>query len=135
MRHRKLVQSLPVAVTNLRERIEHWRSTRAKRGRMPPDLWSEAARLARRHGIHPVAKALRLNYEALKAQGNGAKRKRYVPSLGPNFVQLDPLPSFPSPCSIVEVESPGGAKMIIRLAGVPTLDVVALIESFWSRER
>jgi len=132
MRPRKLLHSLPVALANLHERIEHWRSSRAKRGRMPPDLWSEAAQLARQHGVHPVAKALRLNYEALKARGYGSKKKRRAP---PAFVELEPLPSFPSPGSTVEVQSPGGAKMTIRLAGGATVDIVALIESFWSRER
>ena len=57
---------LPPPVADLRQRIEHWRSTRAKRGAMPKDLWEEAARLARRRSVYAISKALRLNYEALK---------------------------------------------------------------------
>ena len=46
----------------LQQRIELWRRTREKPGRMPEGLWREAAKLARKHGVNPVKEALGLDY-------------------------------------------------------------------------
>jgi hypothetical protein len=135
MRTPKLVP-LPAPVADLRQRIEHWRLTRTKRGRMARDLWAEAAGLARQHGVHAIAKALRLNYEALKAWSEDSpKKKRQGTARFPGFVQLDPLPGIPSASSVVEVQSPGGAKLTIRLSGPTALDAVALVNTFLGGRR
>ena len=50
---------------DLRQRLEHWRSTHRRRGRIPAALWAEAAVLARQHGVNQTARTLRLEYARL----------------------------------------------------------------------
>ncbi len=52
----------------LRGRIEQWRLTRSRQGRMPEELWRAAASAARSDGVSPVASQLGLGYAALKAR-------------------------------------------------------------------
>jgi hypothetical protein len=127
---------IPPAVADLRQRVQHWRSTRSKRGRMPGGLWTEAARLARQHGIYAIAMAIRLNYAALKGWVEGSpKKKPWATPRLPAFVQLDPLPGISSRSWTVKVENRGGAKMTIRLPASTALDAVALLDAFLSRRR
>jgi len=101
---------------------------------MPRDLWTEAARLAREHGVYAVAKSLRLNFEALKAWTEDTKKARRVSHRRPAFVQLGQLQTLNPPCLSVELEGPGGAKMTIRVPGGGTGEVMALVDSFFNRE-
>jgi len=52
----------------LRGRIEQWRLTRSRQGRMPEELWRAAASAARSYGVSPVASELGLGDAALKAR-------------------------------------------------------------------
>jgi len=52
----------------LRGRIEQWRLTRSRQGRMPEELWRAAASAAQSYGVSPVASQLGLGYAALKAR-------------------------------------------------------------------
>jgi hypothetical protein len=128
---------LPPAVTELRQRIEDWRSTRAKRGPMPKDLWSEAVHLTRRLGVYAISKALRLNYEALKGWAEDAPKKkegRQAVYRKAAFVQLGPLPGIPSPSPSVEVETAGG-KLTIRLPGMSAGEAIAIMDAFLRSRR
>lgn len=71
----------------LRTRIERWRSTRAKHGPMPEALWAEAARLARRDGVCPVSRALRVGYESLQQRVRAIEDNRSHEA-PPVFVEL-----------------------------------------------
>ena len=57
---------LPAGVKRLRDRIERWRRTRARRTMIPNELWSEAIVQARRHGAYRVAEAARLTLDTLR---------------------------------------------------------------------
>jgi hypothetical protein len=123
---------LPGPVADLQDRILHWRRTRPHRELMPGDLWLKAAQFARQHGIYAIAKALKLNYEALKGRAFKAppkRRPRCAPPR-PTFVQLDPMPEISSPSSTVEIEGARAGKLTIRLSGPTALDAVALVEAF-----
>ena len=65
MRTRK-TRELPARLAGVRRRIECWRRTRKARSQIPEPLWVSAVEVARTHGIHLAAKALRLSYYALK---------------------------------------------------------------------
>jgi hypothetical protein len=64
--------TLPDDVRAVRERFEAWRQSRPGRSRIPAALWAPAAELARRHGVHRVARALGLNDFALRKQALAA---------------------------------------------------------------
>ena len=55
-------------LVSVRRRIEMWRRTRERRTAMPEALWKAAAELARLRGVHPIARALRLDYYSLKGR-------------------------------------------------------------------
>ena len=62
----KRTDDLPARLEGLRRRFEDWRRTRKVRSRIPEPLWASAVKLAGRYGIHRTAKALRVDYYALK---------------------------------------------------------------------
>jgi hypothetical protein len=62
-------------VRAVRERFAAWRQARSNRSRIPAALWAVAAELARRHGVHRVARALGLNDRALRKHALEAARR------------------------------------------------------------
>ncbi len=161
MRTPKL-QPLPVAIAEVKARIEHWRATRNHRGPMAAELWSEAGRLAREHGIYAIARALRVNYEALKSKTGGAgvkTRSVRLPALPlPNggrsravigplgvppaereterkaaFIRLEPPVLSPLGSTIVEVCGKDGTRLSVQLPVAVAVDVVGLVAAFVKR--
>lgn len=65
----------------VRRRLEHWRRTRAHpRSPIPDAIWAGAIALVRQHGLYQTARALRVDYGALKQHGGGRPgRPRHVP--------------------------------------------------------
>ena len=53
-------------VERVRVRFALWRQSRPGRSRIPEELWLAAVELARSHGVHPIARALGLNDQALR---------------------------------------------------------------------
>jgi hypothetical protein len=113
-------------------RVEQWRKTRERPGRMPEPLWRVVVQVARKHGINPVARALRLDYYSVKRRVLGKKRSSKVNS-GPSFVAVDLMPPGMVPQCVLEIEDPSGSKLTVRLSG--PVDVVALAEAFWRQRR
>jgi hypothetical protein len=104
------------AVEQLSQRIEHWRKTRLRRGRMPEELWEAAVEIAREHGVHATAASLRISYDALKRRvGVEAKGKRRVSRTAPAFVELSPGLPISMGGPVVELVVPSGGKLTIRL--------------------
>jgi hypothetical protein len=138
---------LPARLVSLRRRFEEWRGTRKVRSRIPEPLWVAAVKLAKTYGLHRTAKALRVNYYALK------KRVEEEVAIGASdisasnapkgdaatFLELGtaaPTPSISADsceCTL-ELEDTDGARMRVHLGGVATPDLVALSRSFWRAE-
>ncbi len=99
-------------------------------------------KLAKKHGLHRTAKALRGNYYALKerAEGEVASGVRDVPEGdAAMFLELTSVPPAPSKVAgsceyTLELEDGDGAKMRIHLSGVATPDLVVLSRSYWRAE-
>ena len=138
---------LPARLDNLRQRFERWRRTRKVRSRIPEPLWAAAVKSAAKYGIHRTAKALRVDYYALKKRAEqkaaiaGTRRKTAVTAsktpaeiAGARFLEL-PAPVWPGcgECTL-ELEGPAGAKMRVHLKGVEAPDLAALARSFWQVE-
>ena len=120
----------------VRERFDEWRRDRSSGSRIPKPLWDSATRLARAHGISPVARALRLDYYSLKRHLDGARGNGASPRSGrPLFFELESgnLPGLEE--YRVELEAPSGAKMTIRLPRAANFELVSLVEAFWKRRR
>ncbi len=121
---------IPSEINELSHRIEQWRSRRVRSRRMPEPLWALAARLAGRHGLHRVARCLRLDYYSLKERmhdGTGAVSPR------PAFIELPAFNSVPE-CAI-ELEHPRGSRMRIHIKGTALPDVTELTRAFCGAKR
>lgn len=116
----------------LRRRFEEFRNTRPGHARLPEGLWVAAAELAKRYGVNPTARALRLEYGGLRKRVEKlgqAKRKR-APSTPPTFMEfVAPGAKAVTNCT-VEVESAQGGKLRLELKAVATTELVGLIRAF-----
>jgi hypothetical protein len=130
-----LVES--VDIHQVKKSIEQWRAHKRSNGEaMPIELWSESMTLARVHGIPKIAKALRLDYGALKRRlqrdNTGVESTPFV-----ELTSLPPLVSSPIPsaehCVEVELLSADESRMVVRASGSQALDLVGLAEVFWRR--
>jgi hypothetical protein len=144
----KRTRDLPARLEGLRRRFDRWRRTRKVRTRIPEPLWSSAVKAAGDFGIHRTARALRVDYYALKerAEGKpgGGKRAGRRPAAtaskvsaatgGATFVELPPAAWPGSGECTMELEDAGGAKLRVHLKGLGTPDLVALSRSFWQSE-
>jgi hypothetical protein len=124
----------PAACSRVQRKLAHWRQRHRLGARIPEGLWHEAAELAHAHGVHRIARALRLNYYALQkraavAAGSGTGAREFVELL-PGVLPVSPLSR---PECLIEVEDGGGAKLRIHLQGGEFPDVAALTRGF--RER
>ncbi len=134
---RRSRSALPARVSQLRGRIERWRRERPERSPMPAELWGSAVSLARRHGVYPIARALGVDYGALKKRvarcPKGAEKSG---KSSPEFIELAPGPWLgraDSAGMVVELWDAEGAKLVVRLADRDGLDVRDLAEAFWRR--
>ena len=130
-------------VEQLRRRFAEWRSTHAVRSRLPEQLWSEAAELARRDGIDTTARALGVDKQGLRKwadrlQRRGKAKPRRSPksaskrrvSAVPAFVELLASGTGVATSCLVEVESPRGGKLRLELKAIGTSEVAELIRAF-----
>jgi len=125
----KRPETIPADMEEVREQFEMWRSSHAGRSRIPETLWASAVKLARQHGLHRTAKALRLDYTKLKALvgNNSAGKRKEEPAFVELLAAADRLPEC-----VVELENARGKKIRIHLRGAAVPDVALLIRIFWS---
>jgi hypothetical protein len=129
----------PRDLLRIRERLDGWRSSHSRGVAFPEKLWSEAGRVARRHGVYVTARALGLEYNKLKAASGAviarAIRKTTVRStpIPMKFVELTGvLPASPGGCR-VSLRGPGGERLQFEMApGAATEMVLQLCRSGWS---
>ena len=110
-----------------RRRIERWRETR-RHGHvsMPAALWDAAVAAARQHGLYRTARALRVDYGALKKHLEATPEPaRARPAQ--TFVELAPSGLTSPPACVIEIDGPRGT-LRIRLGGLAPRDIVAVAQ-------
>lgn len=125
-------KEIPAVVAAVRERIDHWRETRATRTRMPEELWRAAAEVAAEHGIWFVSRVLRVNYGSLRQRTQTEGEKPEVDAGG--FVEVDAAELFgsrPAGETVLELSRADGASVKLRVAGDIGVDVLALAQALW----
>jgi hypothetical protein len=123
----------PIGLETTRRRVARWRDTRTHRGApMPAALWAAAVALARQHGLYPTARALRVDYGALKKRMDTAGAGR-APS--PAFVELPAARPTEFGACVIELEAPRGGRMRIEVPGATLADLVALTQVAWGPAR
>lgn len=125
------------SLDEVRARLERWRERHGGPGtRIPEELWSEAARVAVVAGIGATARALRLNEGRLAKRMVCAERSSSASEEPARsvFVELDPSGVCSSGRTLLVLEREGGERLRIEVTGATTVDVIALMRTFWSRE-
>lgn len=120
---------VPIAMRKVYGRLERWRRKRTGRQRIPEALWVAAGELAREHGVNPVSRALRLEFNQLKrvAETDGPKGKKRTT---PAFVELiAPQTQSGSEC-VLELEGRRG-KLRIELKGTTTAELSGVSRALW----
>lgn len=120
---------LPAETGRLKAAVQSWRDTRAKVGPMPADLWQRAMSLAAKHGICRVARAIGVDYSALRER----LEVREVPSAEPAFLEIPAtmvLAGTETGEAQVEIARCDGSRL--RMRG-PALDAAAIVAAFMGR--
>jgi len=119
---------VPAPMRKVHRQLEHWRSQRQGRERIPAALWVAAGELAREQGVNQVARALRLEFNHLKlvAEADGAKGRK--PG-SPAFVELI-APHRPGRECVLELEAPRG-KLRMQFQGVAVAELVNISRALW----
>ncbi|WP_237077341.1 hypothetical protein [Myxococcus xanthus] len=121
-------------VEALRGRVEQWRLTRARQGRMPEALWRAAVSAAQRYGVSHVARALGVGHAALKARTSAAHQP--CPQAGAagrpdGFVEVSAAQLLgPGPASslVIEYVAREGSRLTLTVpASCQGFDVPALV--------
>ncbi|MGV8123318.1 MAG: hypothetical protein AB2L14_26450 [Candidatus Xenobiia bacterium LiM19] len=117
------------ATDDLRRRFDTWRKTRRSRAPIPSELWDKAAELATEQGIWKTARALHLDYNALKKRADARSADPPISPV-PQFVEfLSPLTGQIAECAL-EVESTRGARLRIEMKNVAASGLVSIIREF-----
>ena len=138
----------PVELKGLHRRIEAWRRTQPGTRPMPEELWKDASGFARKLGLYRVSRALRVNYGGLKRRLRASAplgvvsrtRARAASVSRPDFIEL----SGPAPFAalseapagsdaMVEVVTPDGTRLTIRVKGATSAHVAAWVSAFRDR--
>jgi hypothetical protein len=97
------------------------------------------AALARRYGLSPVARALRVNYTALKRHTQARPIQEACGPLTPSaqFVEVPAggwLAAPSAPC-VIELEDRRGLKLTLRLPQGQSAATLALAQGLWRHRR
>jgi hypothetical protein len=132
-------RAVVVELSALRERVERWRERReGTRARIPEELWNAAVGVARVEGVYATCRALRFNYYSLKDRVNlaeskeGAERGEKIE--GAAFVELGAAELGGGGKTVVELVGRNGGRMRIDMSGAIRVDMVGLVQAFWSHE-
>lgn len=120
----------PPALRRLAERLESYRERNPRPRRLPDEIWKRAAALARAYGVNAVARALRLNYYALKRRVSTLPAARPT-EIAPNFVEVCVGAGGTSSGGTLELEDGTGRRMKVTLGVGAGLDLEALVTTFW----
>jgi len=123
----------PVTFSSVRRRLERWRGSRSRGRRIPPELWSAAAELAREQGISRTARELGLGYDALKKHAEAVEVPEAASTMEFVEVPLGVLGSAPE--CVLELEDGHGARLRVELKGPATSEVEAVARALWSGSR
>ena len=123
----------PEELIPLRKRIEVWRTTRTRRGHTPAEVWDSAVALARIYGVCRIARAVGLDYKALRT--HVAKVSMKPGLVQPTFVEF-PMAlaiekaAVPPPGTTIEISSPNGSRMRISLEAGRGMEAAGIVAAF-----
>lgn len=130
---------LPMEFGEVRTKVQQWRAAKKPGSAMPIELWKEAASWTSKYGIHKVCQALGLSQTSMNKylEPRRPMGLREVPRVvRPTFVELGGCfmeGGTPQAGPVVEVTSPDGGRLVMRLAPGSPVDAIGLVQSFLGR--
>jgi len=127
MRKSRKVPS-PEQLAPLRQQIQEWRKVRTGTEPMPEELWAGAVALAKAFGICLIARALPVDYTALRKR---VERPSGAGLVKPTFVQL-PATMAPAavPSTTIEISARDGSRMLIHLEAGRGMETASIVAAF-----
>jgi hypothetical protein len=132
--NRRATGMIAEPIAQLQRELEEYRRLQPRRAKLPEPIWDAAAELAREHGVHAVAQALRLDYMGLKRRLGGEVASQRPDKSKPVFVELIAPPPTKSEECLIEFESTGGDKMRIHWPVGTAPDWTALLRAWRGSE-
>ena len=129
-------QPVPPSILKLRERVDTWRARRARLGPMPGALWSEAAALARQHGIQVVSREARLSYDSLKKRLASNEQQPATTAMLPAkpFIEL-PMAALGvsqgSEAAVIEMKDGRGRSLVVRMTPQALAQLPEVAGALW----
>lgn len=122
---------VPIAMRRVYRRLERWRRKRTPGARIPESLWAAAGELALEHGVNPVSRVLRLEFNHLKrmAESSGRMPGKSRATVPPAFVELIAPQTASGPACVIELEGRRG-KVRIEWKGTAT-DLASFSQALW----
>ena len=120
------MRELPAAIERVRSQFEQWRAHKSGRERIPERLWCAATEAARRHGVHAVSRALRLEHATLRRRVEELAAHAMDPVA---FIEVGHEAAQSVGC-IVELEKGNGARMRICVHDSASVDWSRMKEAF-----
>jgi len=119
-------KQLPAAIERVREQFEEWRAHKSGRDRIPERLWAAAAEAARRHGVHAVSRAVRLEHATLRQRVEAMDLNKPEAVA---FIELGHEAPQSVGC-VVELEKGNGTRMRICVRDGASVDWSRMKEAF-----
>jgi hypothetical protein len=133
MRQRKKDAVRSKQVEKAMKKFDSCRRSRKTVSRIPDNLWESAVLAAREVGVNQAARALGLEYYALKKRVGSMDVTVSKPSGG--FIELSPTCAAPFFTEwAVEMENGNGDRMRFAARSAADADVVELCRAFWGAE-
>jgi tRNA U34 5-methylaminomethyl-2-thiouridine-forming methyltransferase MnmC len=136
---RHQARQIPEALIEVQQRLEQWRGTQAPRAKLPEAIWQSAADVAKQYGVYATAKALRLDYAALKKRTLGPatlrRKSAHVKPAQAAFLELIARPVAKAEDYVVEFESTHGAKMRVQWKASAPPDWSTLLRAWSETEK
>ncbi len=112
-----------LTLESVKEKFEHWRATREKRGRIPDALWELVIPLAHQYSYTEIASALSVNHSQLKEhlQQSLSAQKAMTP-----FVECPlPIRAPETLISTLEFFCKNGSS--VKISGMTTAEMLPVV--------
>ena len=118
------------ALIHLTHQFAQWRQhRRTPRGRIPPELWTQAVALTSTLSVTRVARQLGLTSHALKRHRDAWPGTSAPTALSKPLQFVEVAPAWRLPTTEVEIQRPDGARLHIRYSD-PSPALVPVLQTF-----
>lgn len=115
------------SLEHVRQQLTRWRASNCAPTPIPDAIWSKAAQLAGRHGIGQVARALRLDYAALKKRARPSAREAEPVGAPTAFIELLSPPLTQIGRCVLEIETARGNELRLKMRDVSSSAVATIL--------